>query len=728
MKLNKRFFLTMTACLATIVAQAQTIERPSIEGATSFAVIIDNASLENCRAEVNLYKQAIESEGLPTLIVADNWTTPEQVREQLIGLHKSYNIEGCVFIGDIPIAMVQRAQHLTTAFKMDERKHPIEEASVPSDRYYDDFDLVFDRMEEHPAQGLMHFFAMSPTSPQYIECDIYSARIKPQKSNGDGYKQISAYLRKAVAEHQAQNEFDTFVSYTGHGSHSNSLVAWRSEQQIANEQFGDRFKHRNSARFMRYTMEPYTKYDCIRELRRDDLDFMIFHQHGDYFRMYISGDPQTSNTDEHIEQMEYRLREYYRRNPASANKLAEQWGLDSVQWHLNANQVAMIEKDSVLELKQGIILEEINDIRPNARMVFFDACFNGDFRNDDFIAGKFIFAEGKSVIGWANSVNVLQDKTSYDLMGLLGYGARIGVWAKHVNILESHIHGDPTLAFYHADAQKYDINRMVHNNDPKFWVEQLSHEIPDVQCLAMVRLLELDYEHTSEILLQKYMQSPYAVVRGTAMSLAERLGGENYKLILKKAWSDEYEFIRRIAVTRMGLVGDEEFIPLLIESYIKDNNSIRVMFQTTFALASFDRDKVLEAINKRFEKARFHNAERYKEEILRYVDTKTADNGEPSHLRNFTDREEKRWRPFYISAQKNHPYHQFTDTFCQILADESESEKIRVLMAEALAWFNLSVKKEQIAATCKQLLDKGGMSEELTREVTRAYSRLTSKK
>jgi hypothetical protein len=152
------------------------------------------------------------------------------------------------------------------------------------------------------------------------------------------------------------------------------------------------------------------------------------------------------------------------------------------------------------------------------------------------------------------------------------------------------------------------------------------------------------------------------------------------------------------------------------------------MFQTTFALASFDRDKVIAEIEKRFEKATFHNADRYKEEIMLYVDKKTADNGEPSALRNFTDKEEKRWRPFYITALKNHPYHQFTDTFCKILADEAEEEKIRVLMAEALAWFNISVNKEQIAATCKQLLDKGGMSEELTREVTRAYSRLTAKK
>lgn len=729
MKLNKLFFVMMAACLVSaLAAEAKHIERPSVEGYSSFAVIVDNATFEKCRPELMLYKQTIESEGLPTFIVADNWATPEQVREQVIALHKEHKLEGCVFVGDIPVAMVLRAQHLTTAFKMDERKHPIEECTVPSDRYYDDFDLVFDRMEEHPAQGLLHFFAMNPTSPQYIECDIYSARIKPQQSNGDPYKQVSAYLKKAVAEHKAKNEFDQFLSYTGHGSHSNSLVAWRSEQQIVNEQFGDRFKHNNNARFTRYSMEPYMKYDCIRELRRDDLDFMIWHQHGDYFRMYVSGDPQTSDVDEHIEQMEYRLRGQYRRSPATANKMAEKWGLDSTKWHTNANEQAMIELDSVLDLKTGIILEEINDIRPNARMVFFDACFNGDYRNGDFIAGKFIFAEGKCVIGWANSVNVLQDKTSYDLMGLLGYGARIGVWAKHINILESHIHGDPTLAFYHADAAKYDINRNALNNDPQYWVEQLSHELPDMQCLAMTRLLELDYEGVSDVLLQKYMTSPYAVVRGTAMRLSERLDDENYKKILMKAWSDEYEFIRRIAVTRMGQVGDEDFIPLLVESYIKDNNSIRVMFQTTFALASFDRDKVIAAIDKRFEKASFHNAERYKTEIMRYVDTRTADNGEPSALRNFTDREDKRWRPFYISALKNHPYHQFTDTFCKILSDESEEEKIRVLMAEALAWFNISVNKEQIAATCKQLLDKGGMSEELTREVTRAYSRLTSKK
>ena len=148
---NNLFISTLLALATFAVAQAKQVETPAIKGNSAFAVIVDNATYEKCRAELSLYKQTVESEGLPTLIVADEWATPEQVRAELLQLKKEHNIEGCVFVGEIPIPMVQRAQHLTTAFKMDERKHPVEECSVPSDRYYDDFDLVFDRMEEHPA-------------------------------------------------------------------------------------------------------------------------------------------------------------------------------------------------------------------------------------------------------------------------------------------------------------------------------------------------------------------------------------------------------------------------------------------------------------------------------------------------------------------------------------------------------------------------------------------------
>lgn len=39
-----------------------------------------------------------------------------------------------MFVGDVPVAMVRKAQHLTSAFKMDE-EHDWFESSVPSDRF-----------------------------------------------------------------------------------------------------------------------------------------------------------------------------------------------------------------------------------------------------------------------------------------------------------------------------------------------------------------------------------------------------------------------------------------------------------------------------------------------------------------------------------------------------------------------------------------------------------------
>ena len=230
--------LLMFVCLG---ASAQKYEGPSVNGKTSFAVIIDSHTLEKCAPQVAEYKKTIEGEGLPTFIVSSKWESPEQVKDVLNKLYRENNLEGAVFIGDVPVAMIMKAQYMTSAYKMDERKYPLEVVAVPSDRFYDDFDLKFNKIADS-TKGLHHFYELAPDSNPYIECDIYSARIVGQGSNGCACKQIAAYLEKAVREHKANNKFDQFVSYTGHGSYSNSITAWRSEQQIVNEQFPEVFK------------------------------------------------------------------------------------------------------------------------------------------------------------------------------------------------------------------------------------------------------------------------------------------------------------------------------------------------------------------------------------------------------------------------------------------------------------------------------------------------------
>ena len=82
------------------------------------------------------YRDALQNDGLATYIIRDNWTTPSLVREALIDLYKSDScLEGIVLVGDVPVAMVRNAQHMTTAFKMDEENYPFIDSSVPSDRF-----------------------------------------------------------------------------------------------------------------------------------------------------------------------------------------------------------------------------------------------------------------------------------------------------------------------------------------------------------------------------------------------------------------------------------------------------------------------------------------------------------------------------------------------------------------------------------------------------------------
>ena len=190
-------FVAAAVLLCSVCANAQNIEKPTIQGKTSYAVIVDQTTLEKCRADIDSYKAVVESEGLPTFIVSDNWRCPDHVKNVIKDLYKNNNLEGVFLIGDIPIAMVTRGTHLATAFKMDEREYPIGRASVPTDRFYDDLDLEFVPIKDS-TDGLKFFYQMSPTSPQYLECDIYSARLKPLASNGCKYAQISKYLKKAV--------------------------------------------------------------------------------------------------------------------------------------------------------------------------------------------------------------------------------------------------------------------------------------------------------------------------------------------------------------------------------------------------------------------------------------------------------------------------------------------------------------------------------------------------
>ena len=56
------------------------------------------------------------------------------------------------------------------------------------------------------------------------------------------------------------------------------------------------------------------------------------------------------------------------------------------EWLDDALEPEVIRKDSLFNAGMDIHLSDIHAIRPNARFVMFDACYNGSFHLDDCIA------------------------------------------------------------------------------------------------------------------------------------------------------------------------------------------------------------------------------------------------------------------------------------------------------------------------------------------------------
>ena len=138
----------------------------------SFAIVVDDGSYTRCRTEIELYMNAVREQGLDAFILEKQWESPDEIRDTLRYYYANRHLEGAVFIGDIPVPMIRKAQHFASAFKMDEERFPMRDSSIPSDRFYDDFDLEFEYVGRDSVETEFFYYNLSPGSPQYIECDI----------------------------------------------------------------------------------------------------------------------------------------------------------------------------------------------------------------------------------------------------------------------------------------------------------------------------------------------------------------------------------------------------------------------------------------------------------------------------------------------------------------------------------------------------------------------------
>lgn len=717
--------------LCSPLAAQQKIIQPDRKVSNSFAIFVDQATFDACEDEILAYKESIEKyNGLAVFVLYANWESPEHVKYFIETYYNEQALEGAVFIGDIPIPMIRRAQHFSSAFKMDQERFPMWETSIPSDRFYDDLNLKFDFIGRDSVYTNYWYYNLSGESPQKINCTIYSGRIKQSQKGEEGYEQVRKYLKKAVREKESENILDKVVSYTGEGSFSNSLAAWKDETITLKEQMPQAFNTADGAKFYIFHTSPDVRTYVMNELRRPDVDLALFHGHGLPERQYLTGEEPSYYVDDHYENGKRRVRNYLRtierRSTMTIDQAKEELlrqGVDST-WFEGVDDKEVIAADSLFELTQVFTLEDIKAIAPNPRVVIFDACYNGDFRNDSFVANSYIFADGSTIVGIGNSVNVLQDKSSSDLLGLLSYGYSVGEWYKNINIIESHIIGDPTFKFSSAKR----LPRLkLHSKDTTYWKAVWQHRLPeDFRSLALYKLCELDYPGMSDFLLEVYRTSESYMQRLQCMHLLAYYNDTNYAQLLKEAVDDPYEYIRRKAVYYMGRVGRNDFIPYIVDLYLNDYLSERVAFNVTFTSHHLDGGLLKYYFEKAIEKSEFiFDKEAFLSQVNEFIERNERMLIETR--RNIIDRSiSPRNRMFYITVLRNNPFPQVVDDAIVALSDPTEDLSIRVSIAEALGWYVRSSRKESIIEACTKILDtEKDLDLLLTDELHKTINRLT---
>lgn len=725
-----KLFLIIILFAVTVLSQTE-IVKPAKQFATSFAIIIDRTTYEKCKEAVVNYKNSIEADNLSCYIVISDWKNPEEIKKEITDLYnRKPKLEGIVLIGDIPIAMIRNGQHLTSAFKLEEDRYPWIRSSVPSDRYYDDFDLKFNYIKQDSIYKLYHYYSLRADSPQRIEREIYSARIKASGNQEQKYEKITKYLMRVSEQKTKKEIIDNALIFTGHGYHSESLAAWGDERISIHEQFPQMFKQNNRVKFINHGMDDNLKEILMAELENKDLDYVLFHAHGDTDMQLLLSYPKADNITMNVEGIKLFLRSKLR-TAQRRNQSVE----DAKEYYKKAYDIpdswfegvfgdSLETADSLLNYKLDMYLDDIRKMKVGAEFVMFDQCFNGSFHLDEYIAGEYVFGAGEVIVGEGNSVNCLQDKWANELLGLLNLGVRVGNRHRFVNLLESHLIGDPTYRF-HSNIQD-DLNEKIvlQRDNETYWKSALRNENDEIRGLGIRMLHNIRGEKWSKELKDIYMNDPSVNVRLQTLKCLAELNDETFREVLKQSIKDPYEYIRRKSADWMGEIGKVDYIQYLIEliifdesprvsfngrnsiTYISSTKAIKEVEGFVANLPDFmEKGKILSGIKGSLERSNIWLFE----ELIPHIESDTI---------------KERTKLGEIRTFRNYKFNEGIKSLLKELKNPKQSIEARIYIAEALGWYSFNIQKNEILREIEEILTDKNLDSKFRDELVRTKNRL----
>lgn len=696
-----------------------------------FAIVIDPQSYSQASKEVEAYAKSIAQDGLKPVIIKDNVDTPEKIRKQLLDLYndKTNPLEGVVFIGDIPIPMVRDAQHLTSAFKMNQTEYPWNESSVPSDRYYDDFDLQFDYIKQDADEPLYYYYSLRSDSPQYLQPDIYSGRIRPiDNGKDDRYKLLRDYLTKIVELRNENNVLDQLLFFAGHGFVSESIVARIDEKGAYLQNFPWMHTRKNGIEYIDHKRDKFVKNRLMTELQRRDLDVALLHHHGMPETEYLNNEPDPETPTEMVHTIKDYANYVYRRHRGKGTpddsikrNVARNLGGLPVEWFEDEESEEHRKHDSIMERNLNLYVEDFEDFTPNCRLVILDACFNGSYHLPKYIAGSYIFDDGKTAATIANSVNVLQDKWSDRYLGLVGLGMRVGNLPKYNTYLESHCIGDPAFHFKSA-VEGLDANEML-NQPAEWWKGQLDSEYPSIRVMAMRQLVDNDMID-SDRLLEIYTNDPSEVVRMEAMTLLSLYDDENFVKCLEMIPDDSYEMIQRYGLNYIAKRGDKELIPALVKLAKKNNTGKRIEFGISQAASYYPADSLIAELDRQFDPLDYAEGEKVKGYVAHALD-KYANSYRLKDVQTVckNDSATVKQKKSAIRTFRNSTMHWNVDELLEAVQN-TKNDEVTVDLLEALGWFRNSFRRPDISEVALKMSKDKKRSKNVRNEALRTYNRL----
>jgi hypothetical protein len=656
------------------------IIKPQIKGNSSFAIIIDSKTYVKIGPSVDEYKKSVEKNELPCYIVCADWKTPEEVKKQIKNLYDQQpKLEGVVFIGDIPIVMVRDAQHFASAFKMDQDRYKFIRSSIPSDRFYDDFDLEFKFLKRDSLNSLINYYSLLSSSPAAIEKDIYSARIKSTLETDEKYDQLDKYLKKLVRVKSEKNVLNKFLFGCGEGYVSDSHDAFVCESDRYEEYFPLIKEYNGTYIKLFHKVNNRMKDDYLSYLKIDDLDLALLTAHGEPDYEYIKS--------------------------------------------IKSKDTTQVEKDKAFILSH-LVVDDVRKQKINTRVMINNSCFNGAFINAPYIAGEYIFSDGNCVTSCANTVNVLQDIWTLEDAGLLEYGARMGQWHKNICYLESHLFGDPTFSFTPAEKSddiKFILQSLSKADIPKLKDLAVKSKTSVVRSLALVNLYKLEGNNIIEFLSDRYKKDNSAEVRTMIIKILARSKSKTFEDILLIGVNDPSEFIRRISIKILGEVGREEFIPVISKSMIYDPSE-RVVSSAETALSKINPSRSREVMLDMIEKDKSLESD-----TILSIRTKI---GFKSKVRSYAETDSlfkfgtvKKKITEIRSLRGNRAYFA-PDALMKMLSDKNENITIRLTCAEALGWYSYQYNWKNIVDKLDDVLKENGINSELKDVIITAKKRL----